>query len=179
MRIVAISALLAACVTFVSPIITHADIIQIKGLNSGMSLDQALQAIREEGGACTAKRMDGFVYHSCRMHSSSSFNDRDADVSLQSQNTGAALALRSISFSCDLTNTCGMTSYEIAEALLSASILSQDMRVEELSDGAFTDLIFRGSSGERVQVSSAITLADRWSISIWPARSLNHSPSFN
>ncbi|MEQ3626179.1 MAG: hypothetical protein ABNH38_18315 [Tateyamaria sp.] len=107
-------------------------VIQIRGLKNSMNLNQVLLAIHGRGGTCSStENRDAFnkavVWTSCEIHDETRQGDwNQTDVYLSSDRTRSGLVLTHIHFQCEYTNTCGMSSHEITEALRSAGVLSRN-----------------------------------------------------
>jgi hypothetical protein len=108
-------------------------VVQIKGLHNAMDLDEVLMAIHSRGGTCssTENRFDFLnktvVSTSCKIQDDTRQGDwNQTDIFLSSDRTRSGLVLTHIHFNCSYTNTCGMSSNKVTEALRSAGALSKD-----------------------------------------------------
>lgn len=108
-------------------------VIQIKGLHNAMDLNQVLLAIHGRGGTCSSNESRDDVFNktvvrtSCEIHDETRQGDwNQTDIYLKSDRTRSGLVLKYIHFQCEYTNTCGMSSHEITEALRSAGVLSRN-----------------------------------------------------
>lgn len=186
MKSIVFSALIAAGFLAVTSPAAQAGGIQIKGISSTMTLGEALEAVQNRGGACQPVEASQFstnkneVSHSCWMPLDHSDNDRTTNILLNSVNTGSVLVLERISFDCRLTNTCGMSALEIAQALQNAGIIGK-VELEKGFNGRSLSRYYIGTNHGRVAVFSADgnSGSSDWSISVSVPRDLTGNASFN
>ncbi len=125
---------------------TQPEVIQIKGMHSGMNLDEALVSINRKGGTCSShetKDLNGnaVVFTSCKIQDGTRQSSWDqTDISLYSERTRGGLVLKNITFDCAYTNTCGMERSEVTDALRSAGVLSSNSDSRLVSVGFDGDI---------------------------------------